>query len=257
VFIGFIFSFLGRRLAFLPSVVAVILFAMMTGGGPTVVRASIMAIIALFARQSGRTYEATRALIIAGLIMLIWNPKVLVFDLGFQLSFLATLGLIYLAPIIGSKIESLRQNNAIYRIILRWKWLCEIVILTIAAQLAVYPWIVYKMGELSLVALPANILVLPTISIAMFFGFLTGVIGFVSTILSLPFAWVTLALLTYILKLVELLASLPFATVTISGFPLILVIVIYLFYIWAIRRFVSQDSNARIGKYEGEEFTTS
>ena len=73
-------------------------FAFLVGLGPTVVRASLMAALILVARATGRHYAVLRSLMFAGLVMLIFNPHLLVFDPGFQLSFLATLALIWLAP---------------------------------------------------------------------------------------------------------------------------------------------------------------
>ena len=99
---GTILSF-GASLAL--GAVTIILFAMMVGGGPTVARASIMALAALLARATGRQYEAGVALFLAGALMVVVNPLVLVYDVGFQLSFLATLGLIYLAPLLEDKFD--------------------------------------------------------------------------------------------------------------------------------------------------------
>ena len=75
--------------------VAMIAFGIMVGGGPTVVRSVLMALLALLARALGREYQVGRALIAALVLMVFWSPKVLIFDTGFQLSFVATAGLIY------------------------------------------------------------------------------------------------------------------------------------------------------------------
>lgn len=79
--------------------IAIAVFAIMTGAGATIIRASIMAILALIARATGRRYEITRALFIAGFLMILENPYILLYDISFQLSFLATVGLIYLSPV--------------------------------------------------------------------------------------------------------------------------------------------------------------
>lgn len=206
---------------------SIILFAIMTGASATIVRASIMALLVIVARATHRTYAITRALFLAGFFMILHNPKILVFDSSFQLSFVATLGLIYLAP----KIEQ-------YFKLVPTKWqLREFATATVATQLFVLPLILYKMGELSLVALPVNMLILASVPLTMLFGFLTGMVGFIHIILSLPFAYVTHALLTYQLKVVDLFASLPFASLHIAPFPFWLALLIYIGYgilIWKL-----------------------
>ncbi|MEK7106917.1 MAG: ComEC/Rec2 family competence protein, partial [Patescibacteria group bacterium] len=79
-------------------------FALMTGGASSSVRAAAMAVIGVIGRVTGRLYFATRVLGIVALVMVIWNPFILAFDLGFQLSVLATLGLIWCTPIFSARL---------------------------------------------------------------------------------------------------------------------------------------------------------
>ena len=219
------FSFLPYVFGVSIGAIAIVFFAIMTGASATIVRASMMAILVLLARATGRTYAITRALFIAGFIMVLHNPKILVFDSSFQLSFTATIALIYLAP----KIE-----KHFHLVPTKWQ-LREFAVATVATQVFVLPMILYKMGMLSLVALPVNLLILMFIPLTMLFGFITGMVGFVSTLLSFPFAFVTNVLLTYQLKVVDIFASLPFAAIEINYFPIwitILVYVIYGVFIW-------------------------
>lgn len=199
---------------------AIVLFALMTGGTATIVRASIMALIVIFARATGRTYDMTRALFVAGFMMLIHNPKILVHDTSFQLSFIATLGLIQLAPLLERYVLFLPK---------RFKFR-EFATATIATQIFVLPLLLYKIGELSLVALPVNLLVLVTVPATMLFGFLTGIISFISSLFAIPFAFIAYLFLSYQLKVVELFASIPFASVQITVFPLWLMFALYLLY---------------------------
>ena len=80
-------SFLPQYLAIGGGVTGVILFAIMTGASATVLRASIMALLALTARATGRIYTVSWALFLAGFFMVLQNPKILRFDTPFQLSF--------------------------------------------------------------------------------------------------------------------------------------------------------------------------
>lgn len=183
--------------------VGIVLFGIMTGGGATVVRASVMALIALLARASGRVYEATAALFLAGFLMVLENPRVLVFDLSFQLSFLATLGLIFIAPAFAKRLSFVTERGG----------LRGIAAATLGAQTAVLPLLLYRMGELSLVSLPANLLVLPAIPATMLAAFLTGAAGIVHGALAVPFGYGAYAFLAYELFVVDMFSRIPFASV--------------------------------------------
>ena len=204
----------------------VIFFAMLTGGGSTVVRASIMVLLAALARATGRIYLAGMALFTAATIMILYDPKIFVFDLSFQLSFLATAGLIFLTPPLEKKLEFVTDKFN----------LRGAIVSTLAAQLAVWPFILYKMGTFSLVSIPANILVAPFIPYIMGWGVTTGLVGFVSYYLSLIPAYVSYFLLFYTIKVTEFFASLPLASMDGLYFPVSLTIIIYVVYLtWVFR----------------------
>jgi len=230
-------------LAFLPGfspiifgVLGIIFFTIMTGGGATVVRASIMALLVLLARSTNRKYDITRALLLAGIFMLIQNPKILVFDISFQLSFLSTLALIYVSPIVEKKITFV-TNKYQFRTLL---------VSTIATQIFVLPFILYKMGALSLVALPTNLLILPIIPLIMFLGFFTVLLGFISNLLAFPIAFLVSLLLSYVLKIIEIFSHLPFSSININNFSFSLIVLIYLVYFVIIWR--AQKSSRHIIK---------
>jgi hypothetical protein len=84
----------------------------------------------------------------------------------------------------------------------------ELICTTTGAQLAVYPWLLYKMGNASFIGFIANIFVLPPIPIAMFLSFLTGITGFISNFISLLISYPTYFLLAYVLKMAHIFASL-------------------------------------------------
>ncbi|MBU4115618.1 ComEC family competence protein [Patescibacteria group bacterium] len=215
-----VFSFLPFVFKFSFGIISIIFFVLMTGASATAVRAGIMAIFVIIARITGREYEALRALFIAGVFMIIQNPKILAFDSSFQLSFMATLGLLYVSPKIYRYFKFITTKFQ-FR---------ELVVSVIATQLFVLPLILYKMGYLSLLALPVNLLILPFIPITMFFGFVSGVLGFLSSAISFPVSFLTFILLDYELKIVNFFADLPFSSIQINNFPLILMILIYIIY---------------------------
>ncbi|MDO8590855.1 MAG: ComEC/Rec2 family competence protein [bacterium] len=230
-FIEWLFSRFRKKLRLVLASVGIILFAIMVGGSATVVRASIMALLVILARTTGRRYDITRALVLAGFLMVLQNPKILVFDSSFQLSFMSTLALIYVSPIIEKRFRFVSEKFG----------LRSIVIATLATQIFVLPMLLYKMGELSLVALPVNLLILSAIPATMFFGFLTGVVGFLSTTLAFPFAFITYGLLSYELQVVEFFSHLPFASIAVNDFPLWFAMLLYLLYFMIYLRFRPQS----------------
>lgn len=216
-FVMRIFAFLSPAIGSFVGSSAILLFVLSAGAGPASIRAGIMAAIALYARATGRTYDAFRALLIAGFLMLLLNPLTLLYDPGFQLSFVATLGLIFGAPLFER-----------YFRIIRSQFLRDIIASTCAAQIAVLPLLLYQNGLFSLVALPANILVLPIVPLAMVASFTALLAGlslpFLAPVIGLP----AYALLSYIILVATGLAAMPFGSFVIPAFPFALVIVSYI-----------------------------
>ncbi len=202
----------------------IILFALMTGAGATVIRASIMAILSLFARATNRNYNIDRALLATLFLMLLQNPKILVFDVSFELSFLATIGIVYLAPKVKPWFYFIAEKMEMR----------DVISSTVATNIFVLPFLLYKMGVLSIVAIPANMLVLPLVPLTMGFGFVVGFLGYISQMFSILVAYIAYALLKYELFIIHLFSNLPFSAVAIKSFPFIIMVIIYSYYIWWI-----------------------
>lgn len=188
--------------------IGIALFGVMVGGGATVVRSCAMASIALFADLIRRDYNVVRALGLAGLLMVIQNPLILLHDPSFQLSFLATLGLILLSGPIERRVSFLPERFG----------LRGTVAATLSTQVFVAPYILYTMGQLSIIGVVVNIFVLPFVPVTMLAVFLTGASGFVFAPLSIFLGWLAHFLLSYELLIVEYFADLPFAAVTVPVF---------------------------------------
>ena len=213
-----------KNIGIIAGIFSILLFVIMTGGSSTAVRAGIMAVLALTARLIGRNYDVTRALILAGVFMILINPFILVFDVSFQLSFIATVAVIFFAP----KIEKY------FLWVTPRLGLRDVVSVTSAAYIFVMPFILYEMGNLSLVALPANILILPFIPLTMILGFLTGFSGVIWYIFSVPFGYVSYLFLHYELAVINYFSNVPFASLSIPNFPLIFVLLIYAYFIYKL-----------------------
>src|SRR3989338_1225482 len=125
--------YVSKNLGIGMGIFAIFLFVVMTGGSSTAIRAGIMAILVLIARATGRNYDVARALIIAGVGMILLNPFLLVYDVSFQLSFLATVAVIFLAPRIEKYFMWVPEHFQ----------LRDIVSVTCAAYIFVFPFILY------------------------------------------------------------------------------------------------------------------
>ena len=210
------FSYVSVVLSPIFGVISIILFALMTGASATTVRASIMALLFIFSRRISRRYDVSRALLFAAFLMVLHNPRILVFDVSFQLSVLATIAIIYVAPLVRIHLTWITE-----RFMLR-----DIVSATIGTQIFVLPYILHVMGTLSLVSIASNTLVLPLVPLAMFSGFITGMVGLISPLFAMPLGWISDVILSYIVKIAHISASLPFATIHLS-LPLIPAIALY------------------------------
>lgn len=231
------FRFLGFYGSLSMGGVGIVLFALMTGAGATVVRAAVMALIALLARATGRTYTMGRALLLAGVCMVLQNPSILANDPSFQLSFLASLGLIFVSPVVERRTKIFAQSR-----ILR-----EVFVSTVATQVMVLPLLLYQTGVFSIVALVANMLVLPVIPLTMLFGFLAGAFGFVFAPLAVATSFLGHVLLSWILLVARMLTSVPFATVD-APLSATLVLVLYILLallLWYAHRSIVRDDRVQ------------
>lgn len=218
----------------------VILFVLMAGSGATIVRAGIMAILVVCAKALERDYDVVRSLTLAGLLMVLQNPMIVAFDTSFQLSFLSTIGLIFFSPPVAVYANKLPDKFKIR----------ETVTATLATQIFVLPYILYKTGNLSIVALPVNLLILFTLPFTMLVGFLTGAAGFISIIIAWPFAFISYILLSYQLGVVNLFTALPFAALHLNGMPLWITLVWYVVYgMYLLSWYAKQNKNTSLVRH--------
>ncbi|MEK7201188.1 MAG: ComEC/Rec2 family competence protein, partial [Patescibacteria group bacterium] len=209
-------QFAPKRIAIGIASITILLFVLAAGGGASAVRAGIMAGVGLFARATSRTYDALRALVFVLVLMLLLNPLLLIYDPGFQFSFMATLGLIIGAPRVEPYLVWVKSNM-----------LREVLATTIAAQVFVLPLLLYETENLSLVAVPANVLVLPVIPLTMLLSFIAGLVGIVLPAIAVFVGLPAFALLSYIIGVATFTAGLPLAAVMVPSFPFVLVLALY------------------------------
>lgn len=194
-----------------------VFYIIMTGAGPAAIRAGIMAMVVLGATYWGRERDWPSVLSLAALVILIGKPSLL-FEVGFQLSFGATWGILYLGPWLE-------------QIFSRWwklpRWLSVPLQITMAAQLGTLPLLVYHFNLLAVIAPLANLLLVPLVGLIMLAGFLGSVVGLVLLPLGAVINITTGLFIDIFVSLAGLLEHLPGGTVYLATPPWIAVILWY------------------------------
>jgi len=209
---------LWRNQAFYFVLILLILYIIMIGAPASAVRAGVMAGLLLLAQRLGRLRSADRAIVYTATAMLIVNPLLLKADVGFQLSFVATLSIIYLKPILDEK--TINWFNP-----MRLK---DILTMTIAAQLGVLPLLIFHFGRLSLISPLANLLIVPFLPLIMISGIILSLSGLIWLSLAEIIAWPVWFLLTYVLKVIEYLSSFPWAAYEFENISWVVLSIYYL-----------------------------
>lgn len=200
-----LFGFVGRKARVVFASVFVAVFVILVGAGSAVVRAGIMGVLGLFALYFGRQNQVGYAITLSAFLMNVVNPKIAVYDVGFQLSFLATLGLVYVSPrlkVVGGVFGRFLARVPVFFAIR------ENLIMTLSAQAFALPVILRSFGRFSFICPLANIFVLPFIPLIMLTSFVSIVIGFVSDWAGEKAAYVCYLLLEVVFFLVGFFADL-------------------------------------------------
>ena len=222
---------LSRRKTFWLLALLILTFVFFTGATASVVRAGVMAMIILVAQYIGRLSSVGRTLVYAAVIILLFNPYLLVWDVGFQLSFLSTLGLVYLSPILEYIIaKKIKTKNSLTTAML------EILVTTLSAITATMPMIMYQFGRFSTVALLVNILILWLVPWLMLFGFLSLVASFLFFPFGQVLAWATGAGTRYVIMVVDWFGDKSWSAVDMQ-IPVWAMIIIYLLLINFVWRY--------------------
>ncbi|MCB8943545.1 MAG: DNA internalization-related competence protein ComEC/Rec2 [Ardenticatenaceae bacterium] len=256
ILVGLAENFLSRRGAVIFAVSGIVLYTILVGADASVVRAAIMGGIYLIAnRWLGRPNFAYASLFLSALLMTLVNPFTL-WDVGFQLSFTATLGLM----LYGTPFTQWTRRQ-----LLRWLdvgivnrvmgLLSEAVLITLAAQVLTLPLMMAYFGQLSLVSLAANAFILPAQPGVMLWGGLATLAGLFVPFIGQIFAWVAWLFLSYTIWLVRLFARVPGATVPVE-ISLTGIVLIY-GVIAAVTWYAQQDEEQRrrIGAVVGRNLT--
>ncbi|MFP4466097.1 MAG: ComEC/Rec2 family competence protein [Candidatus Goldiibacteriota bacterium] len=219
LFVFLIFKLIGmrRRYTAALTLVCVWVFALVTGGDPSITRAAVMASFILAGIMLERDTDILNSLAAAGLVILLISPGQL-FDVGFQLSFLATAGIVYF-------------SDYIKRFSFGHAGIFEIIAVTVMSQIFLFPVMADTFNHFSIIAVIANLVAVPLASAITILGFVMWGAGMI-----LPYAaellgaslWVLIKILMFF---VNVLGSVPYAAISIKSLPVLFIIIYYVFFL--------------------------
>jgi competence protein ComEC len=225
VFISMIMiGVVGRKYNLLFSVVFVISFVIMTGASASVVRAAIISLLLAYGATLGRRADKANLLLFAAGVMVAINPFVLRFDVGFQLSFLAYLGLVYFSETI-MRILSWKKLSLVPRS------LKLVLSETLSAQTIVLPLLLTTFGRISLIAPISNLLILPLIPLSMLIVFISIIVYLLCPIAGQGFFMISFLPLKYIILVAKYLSQLPLSSIEIAENLQIILSIVYILFL--------------------------
>lgn len=176
----------------------IVIYSLLAGCVPPVIRSAVMGGLAFLALALDREREARRILILTGLAMLTISP-LLLFHISFQLSFLATAGLLYISPVLARWLEDIHLKH----------WLASGLAITLAAQLSTLPVLAWYFNQVSVSSLLANLTVVPLVEIIIVLGLFAGIAAFLLPFLGSIVYVADSLLLGMVYEMSRWMASLP------------------------------------------------
>ena len=222
---------LWRKQAILLSALLIALFIILSGAEASAVRAGIMGSILFFGQYMGRQQDSLRLLVFAATLMLMQNPLLLLYDVGFQLSCLAVFGIIVSFSFFKKVLEKVPQAFGIR----------DMVAMNFAAQVFTLPILIYNFGYVSVVGILTNILVLPVIPLLIGLGFVFLMAGAMLSLLGTVLSFPVFFLLVYFNFVMEFFGKLPFSQLVLENVSPSWLVVLYIPLFFLLRRFKSEQ----------------
>jgi competence protein ComEC len=227
LFVAVFSRLLGKRKGAITAILGIAAYTILVGASAAVVRAAIMGGLSIFALQMGGRQNGLNTLAFTAAMMSVANPNLL-WDVGFQLSFAATLGLILFAQPLQDWFAGLLSRRLPEKTATKIAVLVgEYVLFTWAAQLATLPIIAYQFNRISLVSLIVNPFILPVQPAVMVIGGLALILSFIYLPLGQIVAWVAWPFAAYTNQVVEFFNRLPHGVIVLGEFSLLFVILYY------------------------------
>lgn len=216
-----------RRQSFYLSGAFLVIYIILVGAPASAVRAGFMGFLIIWALHLGRLYKPANSLALAAAIMLFINPKILRDDVGFQLSFLAIIGMVYFYPILHKRLDKFFSLSKVALPAKIFSAAKDIFAVTLAAQVLTAPILIFNFSRISLVAPLANLAVLPALPILSIMIIAAIPPGLFAPAAAILFFFPSWLLLRYIILAVEWSAKIPYASVNIDYFPIFLIVLYY------------------------------
>lgn len=203
---------LRKQAIVLATIAGLIVYLLLTGSAPSVVRATIMASIILLGQLFERRTDIYNSLSVAALIILLWDPKQL-FNVGFQLSFAAVLSIVALYPILAHLIKNIPERFEEIKAI---DYVLKLFAVSLAAQIGTLPFTAFYFERVSIVSLVANLVVVPIVGLNVMISFASLASSLVSSWLAHCYSALNNFLVSFLLGFVKAASSVPFAYVETS-----------------------------------------
>ena len=243
--------FLSKKKQIWLIMLVLLLFVILSGASASVVRAGLLATMVGLAGRFGRFSRPTNSLVFVAWLMLFVNPQLL-WDTGFQLSFLATGGIIWILPKItqspwykkntrypnGSELTKHQHVLASLKV-----YLFQTLALTLSAQVLILPLLISSFGQVSLISPLVNLLVVFMIPLAMASGAVATILGVVNYYLAVPLVAVSYIALHYLVWVIRLFARVPGAIWNFGNISPMVWLGWYLIVIWLINREPHKEQN--------------
>ncbi len=233
--------FLGRRWGAVASALGIIVYTLLVGANPAVVRAAILGMLTLLALQVGRRQVGLNSLVFVAALMALSTPTVL-WDVSFQLSFAATLGImLYAEPFTNGFTKFIARFISLEKAEHLAGPVGAYFLITLAAQLTTLPLMVYYFKRISFSSLIANPLILPAQPPLMILGGLAVLSGMLFQPIGQLLAWTAWPFTAYTIRVVEWLSAVPHGSILLGqiAFPLIMLFYAALFMITFTRSHLS------------------
>lgn len=230
VFLLLIYMGLNRKQAFWPTVLLVFLYVVLSGFRISAVRAFVMAVAVLWAYKSFRLAKTINLLMLAGVVLLFINPKFIFYDIGFQLSFLAVLGILLFFASFMQWLKFVPYKYGIR----------SLVAVTLSAQILTLPLVVYYFGIISLISPVANLLIIPLVPLVLVLGMFVLLLGLINIKLAFWFGLLVWPFLKYLNLVTHYIAQIKIFSIETGKVWLGWIIIIYAFIIYIYFKYVKQ-----------------
>jgi competence protein ComEC len=188
-----------KRMATFLSLALIGAFLLLTGASASIVRAAIVSVLSIAAAYYGREFKPLNLICLAAAVTAWANPVYVWSDISWYLSFLAFYGVLVLSPLVQKRWSGGWHQSLLGGVALE----------SICASAMTEPFILHVFGQMSLISLPANVLVVALIPLAMLLGMIAGLAGMFASSVAGWFAWPAAGLLNYMLDTAHILAGLP------------------------------------------------